>query len=47
MTQFIECVEEKYYSSFIDYTKGITHHSLFDNLIHLRTKHVVFTAGAP
>jgi hypothetical protein len=40
LTQLIECVHERYYSSLIDRLEGISQHSLFDILQHLRTKHV-------
>jgi hypothetical protein len=42
-TQFIERVPERYYSSLIDRIEGISQHSLFDILTHVRTQHVTIT----
>lgn len=39
MTQLLTCIDKKYYEELIDRTTGITAHSLFEILTHLRAEH--------
>ena len=42
-SQILECINEKYYSSLIASSNGITNLSVFDILTYLRSQHIVIT----